>query len=122
MREEISVVQQAYEYVARAGRIVRTREVVAAVGASSVSAVTFALTRLVREGHLERASYGRYRVTPKTETGVDDSRPALDERLKIIFESIRPVLPFEDLVYLYHVVLIARRVAPDLFDHPTESI
>jgi len=59
MWDEKSTMQQVYEFVVRSGRIVQTREIVAAIGAQSVSSVTFALTRLVREGNLERTGYAR---------------------------------------------------------------
>jgi hypothetical protein len=117
MREQLSIVQQVYEYVVRAGRAIRTREIVSAIGASSVSSVTFALTRLVREGNLERVGRGRYCV-PQQQTGQtpESGRVELNGRLKYIFETIRPILMFEDLAYLYHLVLTAQRLAPDLFD------
>ena len=114
MHDDRSVAQRVYEYIVRAGRPVKTREVVAAVGAQSVSAVTFALTRLVREGNLSRVGYATYRVA-------DDSAQApqpdaqLGDRLRAIFEQIRPVLSFDDLTFLYDVVVTAKRLAPDLF-------
>ena len=40
-------------------------------------------------------------------------------RLNGIFEAIRPALSFEDLSFLYNVVLSARRLAPDLFRQTT---
>jgi hypothetical protein len=124
MPEQTSVVQRAYEFVIRAGRVVRTREVVAALGAESVSAVTFALTRLVREGNLEKVGYAQYRArtTDLEETRRDPTE--LDPRLRRIFEAIRPVLEFDDLVFLYNIVLTTMRVAPDLFradQAPAES-
>ena len=113
MREHTSVMQQVYEFTVRAGRVVRTREVVAAIGAQSVSAVTFALTRLVREGNLERVGYARYRVREAEAAQPRDVRE-MNLRLRRIFETIRPALQFDDLVYLYGIVLTAIRVAPDL--------
>jgi len=116
MRPETSVAQRVYEFVVRSGRDVRTREIVAAVGAQSVSAVTFALIRLVREGNLERIGYARYRaVTVESEDEFTKHTTALDERLERIFEAVRPVLTFTDLAFLYRIVLLARRIAPDLF-------
>jgi predicted DNA-binding transcriptional regulator len=112
MRDDTSVSQQVYEFVVRAGRIVRTREIVTALGVRSVSSVTFALTRLVREGNLERVGYGRYRAS-SAETEIPGP-PTLVPRLQKIFEEIRPHLTFEDLSFLYHVVLTAQRLAPDL--------
>lgn len=121
MREDTSVAQRVYEFVVRAGRDVRTREIVAAVGAHSVSAVTFALTRLVREGNLERVGYARYRV-PNSDADEDTQLTAiLDDRLEQIFEAIRPVLNFRDLAFIYRVVLMARRLAPDLFTAESDS-
>jgi hypothetical protein len=38
-----------------------------------------------------------------------------DMRLRRIFEAVRPALCFEDLSFLYHIVLTAMRLAPDLF-------
>ena len=109
-----------YEHVVRAGRPVRTREIVAGIGASSVSAVTFALTRLVREGNIKRVSYGVYRnhssESAEREPDIDELEPLIsDKRLLRIFEAIRPVLSFSDLSFLYAVVLAAMRLAPDLF-------
>jgi hypothetical protein len=117
LRGDMSVVQRVYEFVIRADRVVRTREIVAGVGASSVSSVTFALTRLVREGNLARVGYARYKVSEDADRDSLKTEPrALDERLAGIFESIRPVLSFADLAFLYTIVLTARRVTPDLFE------
>ena len=114
---EKSTMQRVYEFVVRSGRDVQTREIVAAIGAQSVSSVTFALTRLVREGNLERTGYARYRArsTP-ARSERDPLEPLLeDERLKRIFEAVRPNLRFDDLAFLYHIVLTTMRLAPDLF-------
>ncbi len=117
--DDKSVMQRVYEHVVRAGRPVRTREIVAAVGALSVSSVTFALTRLVREGNLRRTGYAAYALPAED---APNDPPAcvleplrLDARLTHIFETIRPSLSFEDLSFLYNVVLTAMRLAPDLF-------
>ena len=122
---EKSVTQLTYEYVLRAGRIVRAREISAAVGAHSVSSVTFALTRLVREGSLQRTGYGEY-AAPMARELVDGATPLdpfrHDKRLSAIFEAIRPALSFQDLSFLYNVVLSAMRLAPDLFRYPPESV
>jgi hypothetical protein len=115
MREDTSVAQRVYEFVVRADRDVRTREIVAGVGANSVSAVTYALTRLVREGNLERVGYARYRILTSRDDDPTAEKTTLDARLSRIFEAIRPVLNFEDLAFVYRVVLMARRLAPDLF-------
>jgi hypothetical protein len=123
MRPETSVAQRVYEFVVRADREVRTREVVAGVGAQSVSAVTFALTRLVHEGNLVRVGYARYRLPKDAEPNSDAlaETELLDRRLRTIFETIRPVLNFDDLAFLYRVVTAARRLAPDLFLLPKDS-
>ena len=121
MREETSVAQRVYEFVVRADRDVRTREIVAAVGANSVSAVTFALTRLVREGNIERVGYARYRLAGSIERATLDDGGVLDERLSRIFEAIRPALNFDDLAFIYRIVLMARRLAPDLFEAESKS-
>ena len=116
--DEKSVTQRTYEYVLRAGSSVRARAIAAAVGASSVSSVTYALTRLVQEGSLQRVGYGEY-AAPSEAQSVPDATPLdpfrNDKRLSAIFESIRGSLSFEDLSFLYNVVLSARRLAPDLF-------
>ncbi len=114
--------QQVYEFVVRAGRAVRTREIVAAIGTPSVSSVTYALTRLCREGNIERVGYAEYRIK---EGNAARESPALepfanDERMKRIFEAIRPSLSFDDLAFLYNAVLTAMRLAPDLFRAPTK--
>ena len=108
--------QQVYEFVVRAGRIVRTREIVAAIGSPSVSSVTYALTRLVREGNLARVGYASYRTRNDGEVAEFLSLDPFskDLRLKRIFESIRPGLSFEDLAFLYNIVLTSVRLAPDL--------
>jgi predicted transcriptional regulator of viral defense system len=121
MREDTSVAQRVYEFVVRADREVRTREIVAGVGANSVSAVTYALTRLVREGNLERIGYARYRIPTGAGQDVLAEDGALDARLARIFEAIRPVIHFEDLAFLYRVVLMARRLAPDLFKAESQT-
>jgi hypothetical protein len=120
--DEKSVTQRVYEFVLRSGHAVRSREIAAAVGASSLSAVTYALTRLVREGNLQRIGYGEY-AAPSESQSVPDDTPLdpfrNDKRLNGIFEAIRPALSFEDLSFLYNVVLSARRLAPDLFRQTT---
>ena len=116
--EDKSVTQRVFEFVLRAGHPVRSREIVTAIGATSLSSVTYALSRLVREGNLQRTGYGEYAAPPESE-GITDSTPLdpfrSDKRLTTIFEAIRPCLSFEDLSFLYNVVLSARRLAPDLF-------
>lgn len=117
MWDEKSTLQRVYEFVVRSDRDVRTREIVAALGVQSVSSVTFALTRLVREGNIERCGYATYRL-PRSEVArpTDPLEPLMrDVRLRRIFEAVRPVLCFEDLSFLYHIVLTAMRLAPDLF-------
>jgi predicted transcriptional regulator of viral defense system len=113
MREDTSVAQQVYEFIVRAGRTVRTREIVIALGVRSVSSVTFALTRLVREGNIERLGHGIYRVSGAASE--PSATPELSTRLARIFEEIRPHLNFEDLSYLHFLVLTVQRLAPDLF-------
>ena len=117
MWDEKSIVQQVYEYTKQVGRPVHTREIVSAVGASSVSAVTFALTRLVREGVLARLSRGEYRAVVEDERlpSVPLDPLAGNEQLARIFEAVRPVLSFEDLSLLYNVVTTTYRMAPELF-------
>jgi hypothetical protein len=121
--DEKSVTQRTYEFVLRAGHSVRAREIAAAVGATSLSSVTYALTRLVREGNLQRTGYGEYAAPSETQS-VPDTTPLdpfrNDRRLSQIFESIRGSLSFEDLSFLYNVVLSARRLAPDLFRQRAE--
>jgi len=116
--EEKSVTQRVFEYVLQAGHPVRSREITAAVGAASLSAVTYALTRLVREGNLQRTSYGEY-AAPAEAAAASADTPldpfGHDKRLQAIFEAIRPTLSFEDLSFLYNVVLSAMRLAPNLF-------
>ena len=117
MWDEKSVMQSVYEYIVQSGRSISTREIVSAVGASSASAITFALTRLVREGVIARLSRGEYRAVSQDEKRETVALDPLsgNEQLARIFESIRPVLSFEDLSLLYNVVLTTLRIAPELF-------
>lgn len=123
--DEKSITQRTYEFVLRSGRAVRSREIAAAVGATSISSVTYALSRLVQEHSLRRVGYGEY-AAPTEAQSVPDDTPLdpfrNDKRLGAIFESIRGSLSFEDLSFLYNVVLSARRLAPDLFRCKGESI
>ena len=66
--EEKSITQRVYEFVLRSGHAVRSREIAAAVGATSLSAVTYALTRLVREGNLQRTGYGEYAAPSESQS------------------------------------------------------
>jgi hypothetical protein len=113
VHETKAAIQKVYEYVTKADRAVPAREIVSALPECSRSAVTFALTRLVREGDLQRSGRGRY-----TSTGSDDPTviaPEDDDYLFDVFERIRPVLPFADLAFLYEVVEAMRRLTPEAF-------
>ena len=108
-----SVIQHVYEYTCAAGRPVSVRELITAFPDASRSSVTFALTRLVREGDLKRSGHGRYSAT-----GAEDptlTLPGDDEYLFDLFERIRPNLPFADLAFLFEVVEATRRLAPEAF-------
>ncbi len=109
-----SVTQLVYEYVVAAGRTVSAREIVTALPEKTRSSITFALTRLTREGSLRRMEHGRYRASAGTEK--DPSLEREDDRyLGELFERIRPVLQFSDLAFLYEIVAAARRLAPEAF-------
>jgi hypothetical protein len=113
IHETKAVIQQVYEYVAKASRPVAAREIVTALPHCSRSSITFALTRLVREGDLKRSGRGRY-----TSAGDDDptvQQPEDDEYLFALFETIRPTLNFTDLAFLYEIVEAARRLTPEAF-------
>ncbi len=108
-----SVIQRVYEYVLKANRPVPAREIVTALPDSSRSSITFALTRLVREGDSKRSGRGRY-----TSSGQDDptiEKPEDDEYLFDLFERIRPALTFADLAFLFEVVESSRRLIPEAF-------
>jgi hypothetical protein len=111
--EAKAVIQRVYEYVRAAGRTVSTREIITAMPESTRSSITFALTRLVREGDLKRSGHGRYSVTgeddPTVRSGDDD------EYLFDLFERIRPILPFTDLAFLYELAESSRRLTPEAF-------
>lgn len=111
--ETKAVIQRVYEYVLKANRPVPAREIVTALPECSRSSITFALTRLVREGDLKRSGRGRY-----TSSGLDDPTlmlPEDDEYLFELFERIRPILSFADLTFLYELVEAARRLIPESF-------
>jgi hypothetical protein len=113
VRETKAVIQRVYEYVLKANRAVPAREIVTALPECSRSSITFALTRLTREGDLKRFGRGRY-----TSTGQDDPTlqpPEDDEYLFGLFEQIRPTLSFADLAFLYELVEAARRLIPEAF-------
>ena len=113
VRETKAVIQRVYEYVLTAKRAVPAREIVTALPDCSRSSITFALTRLVREGDLRRSGRGRY-----TASGRDDptlERPEDDEYLFDLFERIRTTLPFADLAFLFELVESARRLIPEAF-------
>lgn len=80
---------------------------------SSRSSITFALTRLVREGDIKRSGRGRYEAA-----GDDDptlEKPEDDEYLFDLFEKLRPTLTFGDLAFLYELVESSRRLIPEAF-------
>jgi predicted transcriptional regulator of viral defense system len=113
IRETKAVIQRVYEYVAKANRPVPAREIVTALPECTRSSITFALTRLVREGDLKRSGRGRY-----TSAGEDDptvEQPEDDEYLFDLFERIRPTLSFGDLAFLYELVEASRRLIPEAF-------
>lgn len=112
---EKTVTQRVYEHVAGAGRVVSTREVLAVLEDCTPSSVTFALSRLVREGNLVRVSHGKYRRREPTEqtadaapTGPSGSWILDDPYLVAIFEKIRPVLEFSELAFLFEALTTAR--------------
>ena len=113
VQETKAVIQRVYEYVLVAKRAVPAREIVSAMPNCSRSSITFALTRLVREGDLKRSGRGKY-----TSSGGDDptvERPEDDEYLFDLFERMRPVLPFADLAFLFELTEAARRLIPETF-------
>jgi predicted transcriptional regulator of viral defense system len=113
IRDTKAVIQRVYEYVLKARGPVPAREIVTALPDCSRSSITFALTRLVREGDLKRSGRGRY-----TSAGEDDptvQAPEDDEYLFELFERIRPTLGFTDLAFLYEVVESSRRLIPEAF-------
>jgi len=108
-----AVIQRVYEYVAGAGRAVSTREIITAMPDASRSSITFALTRLVREGDLKRVGHGRY-----VAAGEDDAtvrRDDDDEYLFDLLERVRSTLPFADLAFLYELIEASRRLIPEAF-------
>jgi hypothetical protein len=113
IRETKAVIQRVYEYVAAARRPVSAREIVTAMPESSRSSITFALTRLVREGDLKRSGRGRYEAAGENDPTVQD--PEDDEYLFDLFERIRPILTFGDLAFLYELVESSRRLVPEAF-------
>jgi predicted transcriptional regulator of viral defense system len=112
-RETKAIIQRVYEYIASASRPVSARELVTAMSDCSRSAITFALTRLVREGDLKRVGRGRYIGSGEDDPTVQD--PEDDEYLFTIFERIRPVLSFAELAFLYELAESARRLIPEAF-------
>jgi hypothetical protein len=113
VREVKAVIQRVYEYVAKANRPVPAREIVTALPECSRSSITFALTRLVREGDLKRSGRGRYTSAGEDDPTVRD--PEDDEYLFDLLERMRPVLPFSDLAFLYEIVEASRRLIPEAF-------
>ena len=113
VREIKSVIQRVYEYVSAARRPVSAREIVTAMPESSRSSITFALTRLVREGDIKRSGRGRYTAAGDDDPTVQD--PEDDEYLFDLFERIRPTLTFADLAFLFEVVESSRRLIPEAF-------
>ncbi len=109
-----SVTQLVYEYVLATGRTVSARELVTALPEKTRSSITFALTRLTREGSLKRLEHGKYRAALTTEKTPDLDRDD-DRYLGELFERIRPVLQFADLAFLYEIVGAARRLTPESF-------
>jgi predicted transcriptional regulator of viral defense system len=110
-----TVVQQVYEYILRAQRMVTSREVMSALPEANHSSVSFALTRLVRDGSLERVGYGQYRATalPGDERSKETEQDGA--YLADLFETIRPALNFRDLAFLYEIVGVTRRLLPEAF-------
>lgn len=108
-----TVIQRVYEHVTGAGRPVSTRELITALPEASRSSVTFALTRLVREGELKRIGQGRY-----VATGDDDPTARFEEDDAYLFdllERVRGTLPFADLAFLYELIEASRRLIPEAF-------
>jgi predicted transcriptional regulator len=109
-----SVTQAVYEYIVAAGRVVSARELVTALPEKTRSSITFALTRLTREGSLKRLEHGKYRAST-----IADKTPEVDREddryLDELFERIRPQLQFSDLAFLYEIVAAARRLIPETF-------
>jgi predicted transcriptional regulator of viral defense system len=119
--ESKSVTQLVYEYVTAAGRVVSSREIVVAFPDRTRSSITFALTRLTREGSLKRTEHGRYSAA--STAGRDDAEIERgdDQYLADLFERIRTSLQFADLAFLYEVVTAARRLAPQSFRKAREK-
>jgi hypothetical protein len=92
---------------------VSAREVITSLPDASRSSITFALTRLVREGDLKRSGRGRYVSAGDDDPTVQD--PEDDEYLFDLFERIRPTLTFGDLAFLYELVESSRRLTPEAF-------
>jgi hypothetical protein len=113
VREIKSVIQRVYEYVARAARPVSAREIVTAMPEASRSSITFALTRLVREGDLRRTGRSRYAATGEEDPTIGASDD--DEYLFDLLERVRPTLTFADLAFLYEVIESSRRLTPEVF-------
>lgn len=109
-----SATQLVYEYAVAAGRTVSARELVTALPEKTRSSITFALTRLTREGSLKRLEHGRYRATIGTERNPSIERED-DQYLAELFERIRPQLQFADLAFLYEIVAASRRLIPETF-------
>ncbi len=108
-----AVIQRVYEHVAGAKRPVSTRELITAMPEASRSSITFALTRLVREGDLLRLGHGRYVAAgdddPTVQTEDDD------EYLFDLLERGRGTLSFADLAFLYELIESSRRLIPEAF-------
>jgi hypothetical protein len=114
MVEVKSVIQRVFEYVSAAGRAVSAREVITSLPDASRSAITFALTRLTRDGDIRRSAVGRYCIPDERELPQFD--PIEDDAyLNRLFEAIRPALSFPDLAFLYEVVQASRRLTPEVF-------
>jgi predicted transcriptional regulator of viral defense system len=108
-----AVIQRVYEHVAAAKRPVSTRELITALPDASRSSITFALTRLVREGDLRRVGHGRYVTTDESDPTVRSEED--DEYLFDLLERVRGTLSFADLAFLYELIESSRRLIPEAF-------
>lgn len=113
VRETRAIIQRVYEYVVAAQRAVPAREIVTAMPDASRSAITFALTRLVREGDIQRIGHGRYAASGASDPTVRDADD--DEYLFGLLEQLRPILTFADLAFLYELLESSRRLIPEAF-------
>lgn len=121
-----SIIQLVFQQVQTARRPISVREIAAALPNASASAITFSLSRLVREDQVRRISQGVYEYGPVGNVkALGDSTAELDAHdqwfqqeslLTEIFKKVQPVLEFKEFITLYQIVSWAKSNRAPFFD------